>query len=573
MVAMDEDSRFRRGPRQDAESGQRTPGARTGGAVMSSERLRDLLDAVVRVGADLDLQTTLHQLVEAARTLADARYAAMGVIGGDGRLEQFIPVGLDESEIARITHWPEGRGVLGLLTRTPRPLRLDDISRHPESYGFPEGHPPMRGFLGVPVQVHGEVFGNLYLTDKRGGGGFDDDDESAVVALAEAAGTAIGKARLYEHTHRRELWLDASEEITTRLLSGVDADDVLLVITQRALRMSQADTAVIVGPDASGRRLVVRAVSGEGAERIRDRDVPVDGSLTGRAYASGELTVTDLSVSDPHGMPLLGGMGLGPALLVPLGHAAGVRGVLCLARKAGAERFPTTAVRTLRTFVEHTAIALEVADARADAERVSVLEDRDRIARDLHDTVIQRLFAIALSLTGTVNRIGDPVAARRVRRAVDDLDDTVHKVRTAIFALSTVEEDRERPWLRDRIVGVVGTAAEPLGFAVGLRLDGPLDSRVPERIADEAVAVLQESLSNVVRHSGAARADARVAVNGDLTVEVTDDGVGLPAGGRRGGLRNLAERAARLGGTFEAGPGPEGGTVLRWSVPLPDDPV
>lgn len=577
VVAVSENARPRNRPtggRAVEAEFARLPGelrSLVGEALADRERLRALLDAVVAVGDGLDLHGTLRRIVEAAMDLAGARYGAMGVVGHDGRLEQFIPVGVDAARIARIGRWPEGRGLLGLLARAREPLRVDDICAHPASHGLPEGHPAMRSFLGVPVQVRGRVFGNLYLAEKRGGDRFDEADESVVVALASAAGAAIENARLYEHTQHREMWLDASDEVKTHLLSGEDAGSVLLMITRRARRMSGADTAVIVGPDPSGRQLVVRTASGEGAERLGERSVAVEGSLVGRAYVSGEPVSTDLSRPGGHGAPLLHGMGVGPVLLVPLGRGDAARGVLCLGREEGAEPFPSSTAQTLQAFVEHAAIALELAAARADAERVSVLEDRDRIARDLHDTAIQRLFAIALSLTGVRDRIDDPEAAARVQRAVDDLDDTVRRIRTTVFALTTVSEDREKPWPRDRFVDAANVAAPSLGFAVGLRMDGPLDSRVPERIADEAVAVLQEALSNAARHARAERVDARVAVNGDLTVEVSDDGTGLRPGGRRSGLRNLAERATRLGGTFEAGQGPEGGTVLRWSVPLPDD--
>ncbi|MFD3686544.1 GAF domain-containing protein [Nocardiopsis sp. NPDC058631] len=563
----------RRRPYPEAESDRphEEPRSHVDEALVGRERLLFLLDAVVMIGSGLDLQGTLRRIVEAATTLVGARHGAMGVVGRDGFPERFVPAGPDVAEIARIANLPEVRGALGLSAEAPRPLCLDDVSDHPVSYGLPEGRTSMRGFLGVPVRVRGKVFGNLYLTEKRGGGRFDEDDESIMVALAAAAGAAIENARVHERTRQREMWLDAAEEVTTRLLSGADADDVLLMITRRACRMAEADTAVVVGPDTTGRKLVVRTASGGGADGMRERGVAVEGSLVGRAYTSGEPVTTDISRSGSRGAPLLGDMGVGPVLLLPLGQRNTVRGVLCLGRGVGAEQFSPSTVQTLHTFVEHAAIALELAEARADAERVSVLEDRDRIARDLHDIVIQRLFAVALSLTGAVGRIDEPTASRCVGQAVDDLDDTVHKIRTAIFALSTAQEGREHPWLRERIVEAVNGANTALGFVTGLRMDGPLDSRVPAHLADEAVAVLQEALSNVTRHARARRVDARVAVNGDLTVEVTDDGVGLPGGGRRSGLRNLAARAARFGGTFAAGPGAEGGTVLRWSVPLPDD--
>ncbi|MFD0889716.1 GAF domain-containing protein, partial [Streptosporangium algeriense] len=207
------------------------------------DRVHALLDAVVSVGSDLDLETVLRRIVETATHLVEASYGALGAIGEQNTLVQFIPIGLSEEEIARIEHWPHGLGLLGLLIKEPRPLRLAHISDHPESYGFPPGHPPMGSFLGVPIRVREEVFGNLYLTEKRGGGAFDEEDEAIVVALATAAGVAIENARLYEESRRREVWLQASSEVTTSLLSGADPQRVLTLIARRARQMAGADVA------------------------------------------------------------------------------------------------------------------------------------------------------------------------------------------------------------------------------------------------------------------------------------------------------------------------------------------
>ena len=198
------------------------------------DRMRGLLEAVVAIGSGLDLESTLRRIVEAAVGLVDAAYGALGVIGdGDGgkRLAEFIPVGVSQDEIAGIHHWPEGRGLLGLLIDDPRPLRLADIAAHPASSGFPDGHPPMHGFLGVPVRVRDEVFGNLYLTGKRGGGEFTEDDEAVLVALGAAAGVAVENARLYEAARRQQRWIQASAEVTTRLLSGSEPGEVLADVT------------------------------------------------------------------------------------------------------------------------------------------------------------------------------------------------------------------------------------------------------------------------------------------------------------------------------------------------------
>ncbi|MDA2804818.1 sensor histidine kinase [Nocardiopsis suaedae] len=532
------------------------------------DRVHSLLNAVVLIGTGLDLETLLRRIVAAAMELVDARYGALGVVGGSGGLERFIPVGLDDEEIAAIDHWPEGRGILGTLVKDPRPLRLRDIAGHPDSHGFPPGHPPMRGFLGVPVRVRDEVFGNLYLTEKAGGADFDEDDEAVVAALATAAGVAIENARLYEDSLERERWLSASDEISTRLLTGDDFDEVLRLLTERVRAITGADLVAVAAPDASGRVLAVRAADGHGAGRARGRTAAVQGTLAGRAYLGDAPLSTDMAREESGSSPLLEGLGLGPVLLAPLTGGEDAHGVLILGRRAGARPFPSATARILHTFLGHAALALELAEARGRAERLSVLEDRDRIARDLHDVVIQRMFAVALSLMGCVDRISDPAPARRVQQAVDDLDDTIRQTRSTVFALRHADE--ERRWLRTRILDAVAAATGPLGFPPALRLEGPIDSAVPDDLGEDVVAVLNEALSNAARHARASRVDVevRAVVGGELTLEVRDDGVGLPEGGRRSGLGNLAERAERRGGAFAAHPRPEGGTRLEWRVPV-----
>ncbi|GAA4947540.1 two-component system sensor histidine kinase [Streptomonospora halophila] len=543
--------------------------SRLSAVMLTRDRVHSLLNAVVMIGTGLDLETLLRRIVEAAMDLVDARYGALGVVGRDGELERFIPVGLDEEQIAAIDHWPRGRGILGLLIKEPSPLRLQELADHPESAGFPQGHPPMRGFLGVPVRVRDEIFGNLYLTEKADGADFGEDDEAIVVALATAAGVAIENARLYDETRHREMWLAASDEITTRLLRGARTDEVLHLIAEQARRMSDADLVAIASPEQEGERLAVQVAEGAGTALILGRSTPAEGSLTGRVFRSEEPVLTDISEPAAEPAPLLEGLGLGPALLVPLGAGDTTRGVLVLGRTAGSEPFPPTTVRMLHTYAGHAALALELAEARSDAERLTVLEDRDRIAKDLHDIIIQRMFAIAMSLMGCVNRIDNPGPAQRVQQAVDDLDDTIRQTRSTIFALQQVGEDRR--WLRNQILDAVNAATEPLGFSADLRLEGAIDSRVPDDVGEHVIAVLGEALSNIARHAEASRAQIRVVVDDGISVEVEDDGVGIPEEGRRSGLLNLADRAARCGGVFEASPRPGGGTLLSWRAPIDED--
>jgi signal transduction histidine kinase len=531
------------------------------------DRAHALLEAVVAVGSNLDLEIVLRRIVEAAIGLVNARYGALGVVGEAGVLAEFIPVGLDEAEIARIHHWPEGRGLLGELITSPRPLRLPDISADARSSGFPAGHPPMRSFLGVPVRIRGEVYGNLYLTEKENGGQFDDEDEAIVVALAAAAGVAIENARLYEEARRRQRWLQASAEVTRLLLSGADPGEVLDLVTQQVLDMSGADLAVLALPRGEGGELVIRHAAGQDAAKAQGLILP-GVSLSAAVLATGEpVALEDFSHDERVAPVAREQMALGPAVIFPLGGPANVRGVLTVGRHPGAMPLAPAATEMVGSFAAQAAVALELADARRAAELFTVLQDRERIARDLHDLVIQRLYATGMSLQGTLPMIERPELAERVSRAVDALDDTIGEIRSAIFALQA-RHDIKEPGFRGQILDIAAEMSGPLGFAPSLSMSGGLEERVPAGIAEQARHALREALSNAARHARASRVDVTVEVGRDLLLVVRDDGVGLPPSTRRSGLANLAERARQLGGTLQVGPAGENGTELRWQVPL-----
>jgi signal transduction histidine kinase len=366
--------------------------------------LSQLVDAVMAVGSDLDLPATLQRIVDAARALVDARYCALGVLDqSGGALAEFIVSGIDDATFRAIGDLPKGHGILGLLISDPRPLRLPDLTRHPASFGFPPNHPPMRSFLGVPVLVRGEVYGNLYLTDKESADEFSDVDEELTVALAAAAAAAVDNARLH-----------------------------------------------------------------------------------------------------------------------------------------------------------------------ARVQELAVLEDRDRIAMDLHDTVIQQLFAIGLSLQGTARMVDDAGAAERLQRAVDDLDVTIKQIRSTIFALGA---HRRTPTtrVRDAVLAAVSEASRWLDREPQVRFDGPLASALTDDQSGELVAALREMLTNVSRHAEAEAVRVVVVASDDaVTLTVEDDGIGPPPAGRRTGgrgLGNLATRARRLGGSFELRPRDGGGSVAEWRIP------
>jgi signal transduction histidine kinase len=541
------------------------------------DRMRGLLEAVVAVGSGLDLESTLRRIVEAAVRLVDAAYGALGVIGdrSEGkRLAEFIPVGLTGEEIARIDHLPEGRGLLGLLIDDPRPLRLADIAAHPASSGFPGGHPPMRGFLGVPVRVRDEVFGNLYLTGKRGGGEFTEDDEGVLVALGAAAGVAVENARLYEAARRQQRWIAASAEVTTRLLSGADPGEVLAGVTRQARELSGADLAVLALPDQGGRGLTITCADGDGADAVRGLVLPAGQSMSGQVLTSGEpVTSADFAADERAARVARGAMSqIGPAIVFPLGALGNVRGVLTVGRRHGAPPFPQAQAGVVASFAAQAGVALELAASRAEAERLSLYEDRDRIARDLHDLVIQRLYATGMSLEGTMSMITRPEVASRITHAVDAMDETIKEIRSTIFQLQARDSPAGPP-LRSEILALVDEMTDVLGFAPSLRLGSGLGGGIGPEAAEQALAALREALSNAARHAHATQVDVTVDCDPDgmIVVRVTDNGTGIPDGGRRSGLRNLANRAEKLGGMLRlepADPGaPAPGTRLEWRVP------
>ncbi|WP_329238875.1 GAF domain-containing sensor histidine kinase [Streptomyces canus] len=546
--------------------------ARLDAARGTRDRVHSLLEAVLSVGRELDLEQALYSIVEAAATLVDAEYAALGVIDPDGRrLSAFHTVGVTEEQIARIGPFPEGHGILGELIRHPESLRLTKISEHPASYGFPPNHPPMNTFLGVPIRVRDQVFGNLYLTEKRGGAQFEEEDESVLSTLAVAAGVAIDNARLYEQSRLRERWLRANAEVTHSLMSGGGRTEVLGQIAERAGEITGSALSVVASPMEDTGSLAVEIAVGLDAKAHQGLVLPVDTTLMGLAFSAAAPAVsTDVSHDDRISPEPPRFQGLGPAVAVPIGTGeGGVRGVLLLARNIGGPEFSPTETETLQAFAAQAAVAMELAERRQVAEEVAVLKDRDRIARDLHDLAIQRLFATGMTLQSAGRFIEHPEASERVVRAVDDLDETIKIIRSTIFGLRS-REGADGSGLRARVVRIAGEAAPVLGFAPSVRLEGLVDTDVPREIAEHVVAVLSEALTNIARHAQAGRADVVLTADSrQVRLTVTDNGTGISPDGRRSGLRNMAERAEQLGGEMELSSPADGGTSLTWWVPTP----
>ena len=511
----------------------------------------------------------LQRIVETARELVDAQYGALGVIGEAGALAEFVHAGIDPATVDAIGHLPEGKGILGLIVRHPEPVRLAAISDHPDSYGFPPNHPPMRTFLGVPIRVRGEVFGNLYLTEKRGGGEFTEEDQNLTVALAAAAGAAIHNARLYEDVQRREFLLEGVREISAALLTGRSREDVLDDVADRARRLVGADVATIVLPDASTTRLVIEVAVGVGADALVGVAFPRHGSLSGEVMRTGEsLVLEDASVDYRAHQPVIQTAGLGPCVVVPLLRHDRPAGTLLVGNRKGHRRFSPTDLRLVETFAAQASLALEAARTQRELQRLAVVEDQERIARDLHDTVIQQLFATGMSLQAATRSVADRSLTDRIQAAVDDLDRTIRDIRSTIFAL----QPRTHHGLRDRVLAVVADASQALGFDPHVRFSGPVDAVVDDAVAGHLLSTLREALANVARHAGATRADIQVEADvavGQLHLTVVDNGIGIGDDRtRHSGLRNISERASSLGGRAAVERGRDGGTRLMWSVPL-----
>ncbi|WP_369241185.1 GAF domain-containing sensor histidine kinase [Streptomyces sp. R21] len=534
------------------------------------DRLQGLLEAVLSVGRELDLAQVLRRIVEAAVVLVDAEYGALGVIGQQQKLAQFIPVGVSDEVWAAIGDLPSGHGLLGELIRHPEALRLTDLSEHRASSGFPPHHPPMRTFLGAPILVRETVFGNLYLTEKRGGGEFDPEDEAVLSTLAVAAGVAIENARLYGEVRLRERWLEAGAEITSGLLSGVAEAEVLEVMLERAREITGADLGVVDLVVEGSSDLRGAFAMGQHAETHRGLVLPREGTFAGAALSAGTLVSTADVRKDPR---ITYGPdrweGLGPAVAVPMGTREGMRGVLMLARGAGRAPFTEVETAPLLGFAGQAALAMELAERRRDTEQVSLLEDRDRIARDLHDLAIQRLFATGMTLQSAQRFVQHPQAAERLGRAVDDLDTTIKIIRSTIFGLRAHETPSAG--LRIRTVRALEEAAQVLGFTPALRMEGLIDVDVSAALSEDALAVLGEALTNVARHAQATAVEVGLVVReGHLRLSVSDNGIGMGAAtDRRSGLRNLEERAELLGGQLKVTGSQEGrGTRLEWRAPL-----
>jgi signal transduction histidine kinase len=540
--------------------------------LLARDQMEQLLRVIVEIGADLDLDATLRRIILAARKLTSARYGALAIRDPDGVLLSFVHDGIDADTVSHIGPLPVGKGVLSLSLLDTPVLRLDDLTKHPAAVGFPQQHPPMHAFLGVPITIRGAVFGNLYLTHDEPGRLFSESDEVAARALAFAAAVAIDNAQLFERERTSVKWMDASREITTALLSSIESDgSSLQLIAEHACAVTEAEQAIVLVPvDADlpvdeVDALVVAAAVGLHASEVIGQRIPVDASTSGGVFRSGKPLIT-ATLSYP--IQAFSGVGERSAILMPLRTPDEIAGVIAVARSADQPPFDDSYLDLVSDFATHAAIALMLASGREHARQLTIVAERERIAHDLHDHVIQRLFAAGMDLQGTVARVRSPEVADRLNRTLDDLQTIIEEIRTTIFQLKSPSENGGG--FRAGIQRVVADLTENRDIVTTVRMHGPMTA-VGGELAEHAEAVTAEAVSNAVRHSGASRLTVEVSVADMLTVDIIDNGCGMPVGNsRRSGLANMSYRAQQVGGRCEITSPPEGGTRVHWTAPLTD---
>jgi signal transduction histidine kinase len=528
-----------------------------------------LLEAGLALASELSLPMVLQRIVDLAAEVTDARYGALGLIGAGGDLVDFITTGISVKQRRAIGALPHGKGLLGMLIREPRIVRVAEIRSHPESVGFPPNHPPMTSFLGAPVQAIGRVYGNIYLADKRSAPEFSEDDERSLHILATQAGVAIANASLYQESVRRERWLEALREISGHILEGADANTVLNSIAEHARDLAGADAASILTTTASPGNLVVAAAVGAYAPKVRKQSVPAAESIAGGVIQTGKVLHTDDASTHARAyQPIIRLGHVGPAIFVPLRVRGRSTGTLMVANLKGGRLFDDATIRLVETFADQASVAIEYSRAQADVQRVGLMEERERIARELHDGIIQSLFAVGMGLQGTALLAGSPTTAARIDDAVDELDRVIRDLRNYIFGLRPgILADRQL----DQALQELGDDLQKRsGARVEVKVDAELAASLSSR-SHQIVQLTREALSNVARHAQAGRSSVRLAREGKVAVLVIeDDGVGFNADSESGGngLRNMRQRTEAMGGAMMVKSEVGKGTSLQMTFPV-----
>lgn len=549
---------------------------RAGTARKSHEQMAALLDAVVAVSADLELADVLARIVRSACALVGARYGALGVLGPDREhLIEFVTHGISDHERLLIGDLPRGHGILGLLIRDPKPRRISDIGSHPESYGFPPHHPPMGSFLGTPVRVRDEVFGNLYLTEKEDRKEFSEGDEAMVVALAAAAGVAIENARLYQRSQSQRRWSQAVSEVTQALLESETERAALDVMTEAVCQVSTVRGCAVALHREGSAPAVAAVWRMDGAAAPGELSEPrVPKALDGKHWAKvldvgqslllipGEQQTAFQEVLEDV-KRMVGLPEVAPTGLVPIMTGAEPIGLLMPVWDTTSSDLAPEEMEQLQDFAQHVGLALLAARGQHDRAMITLLGDRERIARDMHDHVIQRLFATGLSLQVANSLAQHPVVRARLDDAIEDLDLAIKEIRQAIYELHVNDV---HSGIRETLAGILQSFSDTAGFEADLDLSGDAASLGPGLELD-ILAVVREGLANIARHAASTAASVSVVFGNDVEIVITDNGVGMGVEARRSGLANLSDRAAARGGRFELSPQTPQGTRLTWTVP------
>lgn len=535
------------------------------------QRQSALLKAGLEISSDLELPLVLQRIVDLAAQLTEARYAALGVIGPGGGINEFITTGVSQAERNAIGHIPVGKGILGLLIQEPRLLRLKDLHDHPQSVGFPPNHPPMTSFLGAPVLARDTVFGNIYITEKEGGD-FTEEDEESLLVLATQAGVAIENSRLYEQSRLQARRLAALREITEVILEGETEDDPLLqLIASTSRELVDATVATIATRGEDDDELVIRVADGDYAGDLIAMSVPLKDSISGVVIQSSKPVITPDAASDIRTyQPMVEVGHMGPAAFVPMGRSGSPFGTLTVARAPGALAFAAEQVELIETFAAQASLAMEYSRLQRQMRRLAVSDERERIATELHDGVIQGLFAMGLNLQATALMIPDPTIQRRIEEVITQLDGSIRDLRNYIFGLrpGALADRQLHQTLRDM--------ATEFQEAAQVRVDLAIDEAVAAELAGragEVVQLVRESMSNVRRHSNASRAWISLRRKGQAAVlQIRDNGDGFNASASvddsHHGLRNLRRRVASIGGSLELSSTAGKGTTVRAVIPI-----
>ncbi|WP_043443645.1 GAF domain-containing sensor histidine kinase [Arthrobacter sp. L77] len=531
----------------------------------ASAGISNLLGAFAAMADNTDLNTVLERVISASCQLVDARFGALGVIGPDQTLGNFITVGLDDDQISRIPSLPQGHGVLGLLIAQPHPVRLHDLREHDVAVGFPAHHPQMKSFLGVPIRIHGTVFGNLYLTEKNGGGDFTDTDEELLVALAAAASVAIVNSRLYDESTRRTRWLEGGLSAVRELLEQTDhVRSPLESVAHHALHASQSDLTVVLRDFGHQRGLLCEAASGVNAACVTGRSGAHWALLDDLPALSPPLLLTPADIDRL--LPEAPVATVSTALLIRLA-GTGERQFLLIGRQTGSPPFSTVDREMVRSFTSHVSLALELLRVHRQREQEAVFGDRDRIARDLHDLVIQRLFAAGLSIQSLRKFVSDPEPLERISTVTGELDSTIRELRDTIYSLRSVPQGAST--FTSSIFALVAAAFDGYDLQPVLQLSGPIDAAIDPECADHVRAVLSEGLSNALRHAHAHSITVTLQALPDrLELRISDDGSGFEETPSRSGLANMRRRADLCSGTLSISSAPSKGTNVVLTVPL-----